>query len=114
MARPGETIENPVTRERVTWIETAHSTGGELLAAELYVRPAAAVGLAHRHVRQEERFAVRSGTAGFEVAGERASSSSKASVFGTSAETVPFEKYQPDGVCLGAFGAALPGREAAK
>jgi len=70
VARPGETIENPVTGERVTWIETAHSTGGKLLAADLYVRPAAAVGLAHRHVRQEERFAVRSGTAGFEVAGE--------------------------------------------
>lgn len=64
VARPGDTIENPVTGERVTWIETAHSTGGELLAADLYVRPAAAVGLTHRHVRQEERFAVRSGTAG--------------------------------------------------
>ena len=59
-----------MTGERVTWIETAHSTGGELLAADLYVRPAAAVGLAHRHVRQEERFAVGLGTAGFEVAGE--------------------------------------------
>src|SRR5687767_730935 len=70
VARPGETIENPVTGERVTWIETAQSTGGELLAADLYVEPAAAVGLAHRHVRQEERFAVRSGTAGFEWAGE--------------------------------------------
>jgi mannose-6-phosphate isomerase-like protein (cupin superfamily) len=67
---PGETIENPVTGERVRWIETAQSTGGELLAADLYVRPAAAVGLAHRHVRQEERFAVGSGTAGFEMAGE--------------------------------------------
>ncbi len=70
MASPGETIENPVTGERVTWIETAHSTGGELLAWDLYVQPAAAVGVAHRHVHQEERFAVRSGTAGFELAGE--------------------------------------------
>lgn len=70
VARPGETIENPVTGERVTWIETADSTGGELVASDLYVQPGAAVGLAHRHVRQEERFAVRSGTAGFEVAGE--------------------------------------------
>lgn len=70
MARPGETIENPATGERVTWVATAHSTGGELLAADLYVRPAAAVGLVHRHVRQVERFAVRSGTAGFEVARE--------------------------------------------
>ena len=70
MARPGETIENPVTGERVTWIETAQSTGGELLAADLYIRPAAAVAAAHRHVRQEERFKVHSGTIGFEVAGE--------------------------------------------
>jgi quercetin dioxygenase-like cupin family protein len=59
-----------VTGERVTWIETALSTGGELLAADLYVQPAAAVGLAHRHACPEERFAVRSGTAGFEVSGE--------------------------------------------
>ena len=70
MARPGETIENPVTGERITWIETAQSTGGELLAADLYIRPAAAVAAAHRHVRQEERFHVHSGTLGVEVAGE--------------------------------------------
>lgn len=70
MARPGETIENPVTGERITWIETAQSTGGELLAADLYIRPAAAVAAAHRHVRQEERFKVHSGTVRFEVAGE--------------------------------------------
>jgi quercetin dioxygenase-like cupin family protein len=70
VARRGETIENPVTGERITWIETAQGTGGELLAADLYLRPAAAVAAAHRHVRQEERFDVHSGTVGFEVAGE--------------------------------------------
>ena len=70
MATPGETIENPVTGERITWIETAQSTGGELLAFDLYIRPGAAVAVEHRHVRQEERFAVHSGTVGFEVAGK--------------------------------------------
>jgi quercetin dioxygenase-like cupin family protein len=70
VARRGETIENPVNGERITWIETAQSTGGELLACDLYLRPAAAVAAEHRHVRQEERFAVHSGAVGFEVAGE--------------------------------------------
>jgi mannose-6-phosphate isomerase-like protein (cupin superfamily) len=71
VARRGETIENPVTGERITWIETAQSTGGELLACDLYLRPAAAwAAPAHRHLRQEERFEVHSGTVGFEVAGE--------------------------------------------
>ncbi len=70
MAEPGETIENPVTGERITWIETTQITGGKLLACDLYLGPAAAVAAEHRHVRQEERFVVHAGTVGFEVAGE--------------------------------------------
>ena len=56
--------------ERITWMETTQSTGGELLAFDLHLRPGAAVAAEHRHVRQEERFKVHSGTVGFELAGE--------------------------------------------
>lgn len=69
MATVGETIENPVNGERITWIETAASSGGELLAGDLTLRPGAFVAAAHRHVRQEEHFEVRSGTIQLEVGG---------------------------------------------
>ena len=71
MARVGETIANPVNGERITWIETAHTTGGELLSFDLTLRPGAAVAVEHRHVRQEERFRVQAGTVELEVAGNR-------------------------------------------
>jgi mannose-6-phosphate isomerase-like protein (cupin superfamily) len=70
MARAGETIENPVTGERITWIETAQTTGGELLSFDLYIAPGAAVAAEHRHVRQEERFRVSAGAIALEAAGE--------------------------------------------
>jgi quercetin dioxygenase-like cupin family protein len=71
MARAGETIENPVTGERITWIETAETTGGELLAFDLYIAPGAAVAREHIHARQEERFLVSAGVISLAVAGER-------------------------------------------
>jgi len=70
VASVGETIENPVNGERITWVETAKPAGGELLAFDLHLRPGAAVAAEHRHVRQEEHFEVNSGTIGVEVAGE--------------------------------------------
>ena len=65
--RPGETLENPVTGERFTFIHTAASTGGERLAFELALRPGGAVPLAHVHPVQTERFAVTSGRMRFRV-----------------------------------------------
>ncbi|MCW2994710.1 MAG: Cupin 2, conserved barrel [Conexibacter sp.] len=69
MASVGETIENPVNGESITWIETARSSAGELLAFDLSLRPGAGVAATHRHVRQEERFDVQAGAIGLEVAG---------------------------------------------
>lgn len=69
MASVGETIENPVNGESITWIETAGSSGGELLAVDLALRPGAFVAAPHRHVCQEEHFEVRSGTIQLEVDG---------------------------------------------
>jgi quercetin dioxygenase-like cupin family protein len=62
MSGVGETIENPVNGERITWIETAETTGGELLSLDLSLRPGAAVAAEHRHMRQEERFRVDAGS----------------------------------------------------
>ena len=59
MAGIGETIENPLTGERVTWVETAASSAGALLAFDLVTRPGGAVAAAHLHRLQEERFIVR-------------------------------------------------------
>jgi hypothetical protein len=43
VATVGESIENPISGERVVWIATAVSSGGELLTADLQLRPGAAV-----------------------------------------------------------------------
>jgi quercetin dioxygenase-like cupin family protein len=70
LARAGSTIENPVNGERITWVDTAQSSGGSLLSFDLALRPDAAVAAEHRHLRQEERFTVTSGRIGLALAGE--------------------------------------------
>jgi quercetin dioxygenase-like cupin family protein len=70
MARVGQAIENPISGERITWRETAAGSGGEVLAFDLELRPGAAVAAEHLHLRQEERFAVTSGTIGLSVSGK--------------------------------------------
>jgi quercetin dioxygenase-like cupin family protein len=67
MISPGQTLSNPVTGERFTFIHTAASTGGELLAFELGLRPGGAVPLAHVHPIQTERFEVVAGLMRFRV-----------------------------------------------
>ncbi|HEU4704007.1 MAG TPA: cupin domain-containing protein [Conexibacter sp.] len=71
MATVGEAIENPVSGERIVWIETAASSGGELLAADLHLRRGAAVAATHRHPRQDERFRVDAGRVTLEIEDER-------------------------------------------
>jgi quercetin dioxygenase-like cupin family protein len=65
--RPGQTLENPVTGERFTFLHTAASTGGELLAFELGLRPGGAVPLPHVHPIQTERFEVLEGQMRFRL-----------------------------------------------
>ena len=67
MIYPGQTLENPVTGERFTFIDTAASTDGELLSFELGLRPGGAVPLPHVHPIQTERFAVVAGRMRFRV-----------------------------------------------
>ena len=67
MISPGDTIQNPVTGERFTFTHTSASTGGELLAFELGLRPGGAVPIPHVHPIQTERFEVVDGNMTFRV-----------------------------------------------
>jgi quercetin dioxygenase-like cupin family protein len=71
MAHVGETLENPITRERLTFLETADATNGELLRVELVFAPGGFVPAIHTHPRQEERIEVVSGTPSFCIAGDQ-------------------------------------------
>ncbi|HEY7619267.1 MAG TPA: cupin domain-containing protein [Solirubrobacteraceae bacterium] len=67
MITPGQTLENPVTGERFTFVETASTTSGELLAFDLALRPGGAVPMPHVHPIQTERFEVLAGRMRFRV-----------------------------------------------
>jgi mannose-6-phosphate isomerase-like protein (cupin superfamily) len=63
--RAGETIDNPVTGESVTFLRTAAETGGELVEIEVTLQPEGTVAAAHVHPYQSERFEVLEGTIEF-------------------------------------------------
>jgi mannose-6-phosphate isomerase-like protein (cupin superfamily) len=69
MSRAGEMFENPVTGERVVVRVGTEDSGGELLVADLYVRPGGAVAGEHVHARIEEWFTVQEGRIGFRLDG---------------------------------------------
>lgn len=62
MGHTGQVIESTPTGERIRFLQTGPETGGELLRADLSIRPHGAVAAAHVHPNQEERFEVVSGT----------------------------------------------------
>ena len=70
MIRKGDVIENPVTGERLLFLETSHETGGEYVLVECTVQPNGVVAAAHVHLHQSERFEIESGTVGFKLDGE--------------------------------------------
>lgn len=65
MARPGDTIENPLTGERVTFLRTTAETGGELLELELTWPRSGRRTPPHMHPEMEERWTVLEGAAAF-------------------------------------------------
>src|SRR5918998_2867919 len=70
MIRKGDTIENPVTGERVTFLETSAETGGELVLIETTVAPDGFVAAEHIHPYQSERFEVIEGVVEFRLDAE--------------------------------------------
>ena len=71
MISRGQTLVNPVTGERMTFIRTSADTAGEHVLVELVAQPGAFVAAAHVHPAQVETFEVVSGTLGARVAGKR-------------------------------------------
>ena len=70
MIRSGDTIQNPVTGERITFLATSTDTDGEAVVIETVVQPDGFVAAAHVHPSQTERFAVAEGTLGLKVDGK--------------------------------------------
>ncbi|MGH3148428.1 MAG: cupin domain-containing protein [Rubrobacter sp.] len=69
MSRAGDVIENPVTGEQAVVRVGTEDSGGELLFADVYVRPGEAVAGEHVHPIIEERFTVERGLVGFRIDG---------------------------------------------
>lgn len=71
MGTIGQTIENPLTGERVTFLQTTKSTGGALLEFECAIpRPGFGPPM-HVHLKQQESFRVVAGRLGVVVDRER-------------------------------------------
>jgi quercetin dioxygenase-like cupin family protein len=62
---PGDTRENPVTGETITFRRTSAQTDGELVEIEVTLQPGGGVAAAHVHPFQSERFEVLEGTLEF-------------------------------------------------
>lgn len=64
------TIDDPATGQRIAFLQTGETTGGELLECDLFVAPGGFVPL-HMHPHQEERFEAISGCLRFRLGRER-------------------------------------------
>jgi quercetin dioxygenase-like cupin family protein len=62
VARVGQEMDNPVTRERLVWRATADSTDGRYCEFDLHLKAGAVVALPHVHPHQQEDFRVETGT----------------------------------------------------
>ena len=61
MAHVGKTIVHPLSGERLTFLQTAATTGGDLLKISVEMAPGGVLGRPHVHPRAEEEFEVLSG-----------------------------------------------------
>ena len=70
MVKKGEVIENPITKERVTFLDTNASTNNELLRMETFNLADGYNRVYHIHPSQVERHRVLGGSMGVTVAGK--------------------------------------------
>lgn len=70
MIRTGQTIENPVTGERLVFMKTSADTNGEYVLFECFVKPNGSVAAAHVHPHQQERFQIMEGSVTFKLRGQ--------------------------------------------
>ncbi len=69
MARVGDTIEHPYSGERLTFLETGATTGGEYLKVRIEMAPGGSLPRPHIHPHAEERFEVVDGRVQIKTAG---------------------------------------------
>jgi mannose-6-phosphate isomerase-like protein (cupin superfamily) len=69
MATPGQTLQNPVTGERIVFRQTAHETGGRKVVIDHFLPPHTGTFAEHVQLNQEERFEILSGTATYRLNG---------------------------------------------
>jgi mannose-6-phosphate isomerase-like protein (cupin superfamily) len=67
LIRTGDTIENPITGEHITFLATAADTDGEAVVIETVVEPHGFVAAGHVHPAQSERFEVAAGMLGLKL-----------------------------------------------
>jgi quercetin dioxygenase-like cupin family protein len=70
MAQVGQTIEHPLSGERLTFLETAATTGGDLLKISVEMAPGGTLGRPHVHPRAQEEFEVLSGRVQIKTSGK--------------------------------------------
>lgn len=68
MANAGDIIENPLSGERITFLEVPNEANGDLLRFDWHIPPGFSIP-EHVHIRQEERHEILSGTLRGRVAG---------------------------------------------
>jgi mannose-6-phosphate isomerase-like protein (cupin superfamily) len=81
MARSGDTLDNPMTGERIVFRTTAAESGGALVSFDYFLPCGGSVPLAHVHPLQEERFEIVSGRARVRVGRRVLRASAGESVF---------------------------------
>lgn len=70
MIRTGDTLQNPITGERLHFEKTAADTDGEYVLLQVVLEPHGAVAAAHVHPYQTETFEILEGRVGFRAGRE--------------------------------------------
>jgi quercetin dioxygenase-like cupin family protein len=91
----GQTIENPVTGERITFHKTSRDTGGEYVLIEAAVAPGGGVA-SHVHPYQTEEFEILSGSVEFRNGRDKLVASGGDSVTVEPGTIHRFENVGPD------------------
>jgi len=71
MARVGKSIEHPLSGERLTFLETAATTGGGYLKMRIEMSPGGTLPKPHTHPSGPEEFEVVEGRVQMEISGRR-------------------------------------------
>ena len=70
MAKKGDIINNPITKETMIFLKTAEETQGELLEIDMTVGPGGFVTAEHLHPDLEERFQILAGKIALSIEGK--------------------------------------------